>query len=257
MASQRYRSWLRLRRLALVLSCLGLLGLYGTAIAAQAISVRRARQLLRAVDKLKLGDSEQSARDALAFCQPREFADGFGCHLVSGPFNHPEFWEGFAKILGPFFNAVMHELQWVGVRPWLIDATVVVRDGKIIELAADATVEGQYEMLMARCVRQPALVPQSENGRMISDEDRRTIIRWWGGSGETLVVVLTPMSTEKERLAAKINPDCFSGFGGCSAMCEFLPGTTPVLDDRGRGYGGCTGCVPEAKCRPKAGPVCR
>ncbi len=249
----------RSAKLASVVLIVGVLGLYGSALVSQDLSVRRAKRLLDQMDRLRIGDSTEEAEDALSFCGPKKFDNGLGCQIVSGPFNHPTFWLAASKVLGSSVDALLHDLQWIGIRGWLVDASVLIKYGKISQLSVDIEVEGRYDVLMARCIHQSELLSQPKDGRWVPEEERRTLIRWWGSTplGETLVVVLTPRSTEKELRAGEINRGCLSGFGGCRGLCELLPGTTPVLDDREEGYGGCVGGVPEAKCRPKAGPICR
>ena len=244
-------------KLASAVVILGVLGMYGAAVVSQELSVRRAKRLLDQMDRLRVGDSAEVVENALSFCGPKRFDNGFGCQVMSGPFNHPGFWEAFSRLFGSYANTLLHDIQWIGIRSWLVDAGVSEKDGKVSQFSVDVEVEGRYHNLLARCIHRSELLSQPKDGRIISEEERRASIRWWGGSGEALWVVLTPMSTEKELRAGEINRDCLSGFGGCSALCELLPGTTAVLDERGEGYGGCIGGVPQAKCHPKAGPTCR
>ncbi len=209
------------------------------------------------MDRLKVGDPGEVAENALSFCGPNRFDHGFGCQLISGPFDHPIFWSTFSKFFGKFTPTLPNELQRIGIRPWIVRANVTVKDGKVNSISVDVEVEGLFHDLMARSIRRAELLPPPTNGQPFSEKDRRTLIRWWGGSGEALWVILTPLSTEKELRAGEINRKCLSGFGGCSALCELLPGTTSVLDERGEGYGGCVGGTPQASCHPKAGPTCR
>ena len=248
------RRWARLTAAVVGLT---VLGLYGAALIFQELSFRRASRLLDKMDRLRLGDPAENAELALAFCSPSRFPDGFGCRMMAGPFSHFILWENISKVLGRSnANALPHELQWIGIRAWMVDANVHVEHGRVVELSVNAWVEGQEYPLMARCVRRAELLFRSD-GQAMSDEDRRTLIRRWGGLAETLVVILTPMSTEKELKAGIVNRECLAGFGGCSALCELLPGSTPVLDDRRQGYGGCVDRVSTVKCHPKADPICR
>jgi hypothetical protein len=69
-------------------------------------------------------------------------------------------------------------------------------------------------------------------------------------SGEGFTVHATPISTEKELNARRINRGCLFSSRGCDGLCELLSEAIPVLRERNSSWGGWTDATP-SKCEVK------
>ena len=191
------------------------------------------------MERMKVGDPGEVAENALSFCGPNRFDHGFGCQMISGPFDHPIFWSTFSKFLGKFTR--LWRMSFNGLESLDRARKWHGKDGQRNQHFRGCRGRRPFRRLGWHG---PSVGPNCcppTNGQPSSEKDRRTLIRWWGGSGEALWVILDAIEHGKRAGPKQINRKCLKRFGGCSALCELLPGTTSVLDERGEGYGGCVG----------------
>jgi hypothetical protein len=245
--------------ITLVSSLFATVGLYLLLLGSEVYSTWEARHILAQMEVLQIGDSAQAAEQALRPCNLQRFGTGFRCTIIAGPFRSERFWRPVSARLGNYSYLATNNMRWIGLRPWSMSADVANQDGKIKELAVKVDLQGRYERLGGMSIRQDEVPPEQTTSGWESESHRRTSIRWWSliPGGESVVVILTAGSTEKELRAGKINGECLSAFHGCSALCELMPGVVPVLDERGEGFGGSVVGVPPAKCQPKNQAPCR
>jgi hypothetical protein len=97
-------------------------------------------------------------------------------------------------------------------------------------------------------------IPEPYRDEELSADAKRTLMHWYHitsmPSGEGFRIYVTSSSTDKELNARRINRKCFLSFRGCDGLCELLPDAIPVLNERGRTFGGCTS-VPRSWCELK------
>ena len=141
----------------------------------------------------------------------------------------------------------------VGLRGRYLSVHARIDQPQIRSMAVTLIVVGRYESL-GNMWQIADRVPQQYQKESLGTDDQRTYMAWIHITsippGEGLRLYATPTSTPQELQARHANPMCLFSFRGCDGLCELLPDAIPILNERKRGWGGCTG-VPPSWCELK------
>jgi len=233
--------------------------LYVVMFVAEAYSARQAKRVLNGLEQLRVGSSEADLVRAVRSCRGQKQGEVYVYGMIAGPYRAEWVWEKLSDMLGGRSYRIFTALNDLGLRYWTLGAVATVHDEKIARLETSVWVVGRYELLGATWELADR-VPDPYDERPLSLDDQRTYLNWYHimsvPSGEGFHIIGTPGSTDKELHARHINTNCLFSFKGCEGLCELMPNLVAVLDDRGRGFGGCVWGIPPAKCRPTHDAPC-
>ncbi len=239
-------------KLGVVIAIVAAVLLCAVMLGSEAVSARRAKKLLRAVEALRVDEPVGEFEKAAGSCKLQKYESTYVCEVIPWPYAQGWFWATVGKFGNGLPFMIGNALSYAGIRPWRVSASILVENAKIKEIHAHISVRGRHEVLGALWTLQKDVLPEYSSGKWAPEEDRRTAFKYWGitPGGEELAILTTGMSTEKEMSTRAVNSDCLFTIRGCDGLCELLPNVLAVLDERGTDWGGCSSGSPK-KCRAK------
>lgn len=222
--------------------------LYVFLLALNAYSAWQLSKMLDSLEAIHVGDPEKNILQVTEHCTVERSESGYWCQIVDLPL-HFEFLQKLTWKL-PYAWAVSEFLGRVGLRGQYLTVSTRIENGHIQKVSLLLIVIGRYESLDNKWEIADRIPPQYD-GRSLNALDRRTYMSWFHitsvPSGEGFRLYATPASSPEELRARHINSWCLFSFRGCDGLCELLPNAMSVLNERKRGWGGCTS-VPPSKC---------
>lgn len=227
---------------------------YGVARVYLASQCRRAGNMLRDLESVKLGDPEVSV---LALCQRHEtyrqipvfpkdanleyeepdyeFQFKVDPWHLSMPADHVSTVDSSVRAATATINPRLRRV--VGLRKWWIVGTIGLKKGRVIAVTTSALVEGRDEWV-GGVWRLLDTIPTQEIQRfsiqpsVLSAEANRYLVGWThpnlsraDGSGEAVETWMTRSATPEERQSAiRFTLGCLTSLSGCRTVCDFVPG---------------------------------
>jgi hypothetical protein len=208
--------------------------LYLVLLGAEYFSMRQASRMLNRLEAIRPGDPVAQLDKALKDCAIHRDGFGYQCQIISGADRFGVLGALASKLTLEQNYKLRRMLDRAGLRSWALFVSSRVRDGSITDVYTHVTVWGEPMTLGAGwyiATRLPELETE------ISDPDeQRTRIRGYHitslPGGEGITVETTPVSTQQEMLARRIDRACLFSFRGCRDLCEILPNAAVVGRER-------------------------
>lgn len=234
---------------ALVLAC------YGIARAYLAHEVTKAGQMMKDLETIKIGNSEDSAvfmsrkydgyrRDQETLRRLYEKPD----YQYVIPVDPWRFWRWgldahpgrLDNMIGAASTTIVPKLRReIGLRRWSVIGIISIRQKQVVAVTTQAIVEGRNEWLGGSWYLYET-IPDREIEQLVTRPDipwpqkDRYLVGWRrldfnkiDGGGESAEAWITPSSTQEEReSASRFNLQCFASRFGCQTICDFVPGET-------------------------------
>jgi len=237
----------------------GIAALYARLFGMQIDSAHQASLLLDQVEGLRPGASYSDFENAIHGCRIEKTDSGDVCTLRAGAYRLEQLWTFVSKLPDGWSDRILNLSYKAGLRYWQLTVSASPENDRIRRVSLGLFLVGRYEALGTQWLIADT-VPIRYDQFMRTVDDRRTYMNWYHitsrPSGEGFGIYATASSTNKELLARRINRKCLTSFGGCDGLCELLPNAVGVLEERKRGWGGCTD-VPHSRCEPESDAFCR
>jgi hypothetical protein len=224
---------------------------YGLARTLLAREVTRADQMLKDLETIKIGDSEDVARSL------SQKYEGYrrDQEILKGMYEKPDyqyvvqvdpwrFWDfkldRFDRMIGTASTTIApSHRKAIGLRRWSVVGIVSIRQKHVVAVTTQAVVEGRNEWLGGSWYLYET-IPDYETKQLLTHPDipwahRDRYLAGWrrlkfstiDGGGESAEAWITPSATQEERQSAsRFNLQCFSSRSGCQTICDFVPGET-------------------------------
>lgn len=231
---------------------------YATLLATNALSARRISRVLIGLEEIRLGDPPSAFFDAIKGCTIQQQDSEYFCQMIHFQLQFARLQSGIWKM--PESWMFDDRLRRLGLRTQYLNIFVTIDHKKIQTLSVTLIVDGRYESLGQHWEIAERIPELYLDDPSTTPEDRRTYMRWFhitsARPGEGFHIDATPSSTREELRARHANPHCLFSFVGCDGLCELMPDAIPVLQQRKRGFGGCTS-TPASHCELTYESDCR
>lgn len=247
---ERTRTVLKISVIGAVMILMGIGVLYALLLGMQIYSAHQASLLLDQVEALRAGVSYSDFKTAIRGCRVEKTDSGDVCILRAGANRLEHLWTFVGKLPDEWSDRILTLSYKAGLRYWQLTISASPQNARIRKVSLGLFLVGRYEALGTQWLIADA-VPSRYEQFMRTLDDQRTFMNWYHitsrPSGEGFGIYATANSTNQELLARRINRKCFTSFEGCDGLCELLPNAVGVLEERKRGWGGCTD-VPRSGC---------
>jgi hypothetical protein len=225
--------------LLLAVAAAAILISYVTVRVALAFQIRRASQLIEAVQSINVGDSENSIRPILERFGGRRWNVQLGSHedynyvVFVNPWGFPTLAStapggrvnAIKKVLNPRFRRV------IGIREWIIDSEIAIKQHQVVAVQTSTIVEGRPMWLgaMWRLAEKPPEFEREKGSVVLIPQDNRNsveagILEMGTDGGTSWSIWTTPSSPKGERqMANRLNFGCMRSLVGCDSVCDLLP----------------------------------
>jgi hypothetical protein len=236
-----------------------LLVCYGVILSVLAYQTRRASQLVEEIQRVSIGDSEESIGPLLDHYNGFRWNVQLGGHedynyvLAINPWRfpsipHPHSGEkvlAIERAFNPRFRRA------IGLREWMVDSEIAVKDGRVVAIQSTTIVEGRHMWLgaMWRCSDHPREFDRSADSVPGSPSEEgwslatSGILDMGSGTGTSWDFWTTPTSPKEQRqMANQLNFGCLRSLSGCETVCDLMPGAArffkehPQLAPAGGGW---------------------
>jgi hypothetical protein len=223
-----------------------------------AYQIRRASQLLEEVQRVNLGDSEDSIRPMLEHYHAYRWNVQLGGHedynyiFEINPWRFPTIPRGgsvrkvraIESALNPRFRRA------IGVRLWMVDSEIAIKQGRVVAIQTTTVVEGRRMWLgaMSRFSQKPreferradSVDSEPEVSQPLATQG---VLEMGSGTGTSWSIWTTPSSPKDQRqMANQLNFGCLRSLSGCDTVCDLMPEAArffkghPGLAPRGGGW---------------------
>jgi hypothetical protein len=222
---------------------------YPVLLSLQRYSAWRASQMLRQLEALRPGSSQQDFEAAVQHCDFETFNGDKFYVLAAYPYRFGRVWQLFWKLPETWSEPVWDGLHRLGLRAWEIRVHSTIQASRIVSVSVRVWVPGRYETLGSMWTMADHAMEFAGGG--ISGGNPPTLMHWYhitsNVSGEGYRISVTPRSSQEELRARHISSQCMLSFRGCDGLCELLPDAARLLHDRNSTFGGCTS-TPKSQC---------
>ena len=245
----------RIRKVTRVITfvCGAVLFLYSLAFLYIRYESLRTTNLLKGLQSLQIGESEQVAADVLASYKDQRLSRLFGYPRGSNLFQVDP-WLVYSGLFSRRWQNRALEFvlldcgsmrRRLGLRVWRVLGEYRAENGRITAVNATIEVEGADEWLLAEWTylsefRRQDSVRWGDTKEL--PEEMQTYRSHWTHlhmgteTGEGIVNAVTASATpEALRAARDINVECLTSFRGCRSLCALMPAA--VAYRRAHGYG--------------------
>lgn len=233
------------------------LTIYAVLLAGNALSAWRISRVLNRLEKIRVGDPAPTLFSAIEGCAITQSGSEYDCQMFHLPLQFRWLSAAFAKL--PDEVTWDEHLRHLGLREQYLSVSATIDHQRVQRISVGLIVAGRYESMDSQW-EIAEHIPERHLDASTSDEDRRTFMNWFHITsfrpGEGFHVYVTPTSTPLELQTRHANRRCLFSFQGCDGLCELMPDAIPVLEQRKRGFGGCTN-VPHSPCELPPEYECR
>ncbi|MFQ5723124.1 MAG: hypothetical protein ACE5G6_01430 [Terriglobia bacterium] len=224
---------------------------------------QRAEEMFRDLQALKIG--ETSAQEAMKLVRKYGGTVNLNSSSLGGRTENTRY--DLSWIVSPMQEMRLSSLFYknfplsttlntVGVRPWMVSASIVIESDRLVSWNYGAIVGRSDGSILGANVRVEAPWPQRGSRRADFGPSKQPSYQFipvhhTGSPGESLLVLLTHEATPEERWRAfDINLGCLTNLPECRRACEFMPSVyrARVEERRTEGW---------KPLQSEANPVCR